>query len=444
AQRWQAEERYGDYRLVEEDGDEDEDEEEGEEEDEKEGEKEKEEDEEEEGEEEAGKRLDDPIRIVLAPADSTRLHDSQWLPPPVWEEAPGFTGDEAREEFSEILASLQIPPPAPRGVRFTWGYQGSDLLRYNRVEGFSLGARGRWTPPFSPAPDELSLTGRLGVGTWVPDGTLELVWTGPERTISLAGHHSVTPVDPGTRSLGLGNSTSALLFGRDDGDYFRATGGRLSFGPGERDRPWYEIHLSAEEQRPLPVEASFSVFGGPFRPGLDAERLREYRAGIRVSPSWGYDPFGVQGGAEILAEHGEGDRSWTRAGATGRLSVPLFAELRGAVEVGGGHVWGDPPVQRHWFLGGTRTLRGYVGGAAVGRTYGRVRADLSWGSPAGRLSIFGDAGWAGDPDLYHRDDILVAAGAGLSLLDGLLRVDLARALRTRTGWRLELHLDSFH
>ncbi|MDX1567464.1 MAG: hypothetical protein R3223_06665 [Longimicrobiales bacterium] len=389
---------------------------------------------------------DDPRRIVLAPVDSTRLHDAEWLPPPVWEEAPGFTTDEAREEFSQLLAGLQIPPPRPRGPRFTWGYQGTDLLRYNRVEGFSLGARVEWEPPFSPAPDEVRVTGRLGLGTWVPDGRLELAWSGRERTVSLAGYHSVTPVDPGARSLGLGNSAAALLFGRDDGDYFRATGGRLALGPGADERPWYELYVSAEEHRPLPAEADFSVLGGsdPFRPGLPAVRLREYRAGVRLAPSWGYDPFGVQGGMEVLLERGEGDRSWTRGGATGRLAVPLLAGLRGGVELGGGHLWGDPPLQRHWFLGGTRSLRGYGGGAAVGTTYGRLRADLSWGSPAGRLSVFGDAGWAGDLDLYRRDDVLVSAGVGVSILSGLLRLDLARALRTPTGWRLEVHLDSYH
>jgi len=32
-------------------------------------------------------------------------------------------------------------------------------------------------------------------------------------------------------------------------------------------------------------------------------------------------------------------------------------------------------------------------------------------------------------------------GIGGSLLDGLVRMDIARALRAPTGWRLELYVD---
>jgi hypothetical protein len=35
----------------------------------------------------------------------------------------------------------------------------------------------------------------------------------------------------------------------------------------------------------------------------------------------------------------------------------------------------------------------------------------------------------------------VGAGVGASFLDGLLRIDLARALKSPKGWRLDLYLD---
>ncbi|NIP58048.1 MAG: hypothetical protein GWM92_21175 [Gemmatimonadetes bacterium] len=40
------------------------------------------------------------------------------------------------------------------------------------------------------------------------------------------------------------------------------------------------------------------------------------------------------------------------------------------------------------------------------------------------------------------DDGLVSVGGGVSALDGLIRLDLARALREPVGWRLELYVDA--
>ena len=53
----------------------------------------------------------------------------------------------------------------------------------------------------------------------------------------------------------------------------------------------------------------------------------------------------------------------------------------------------------------------------------------------------------GDPGAGPREDFslnvapLWSVGAGMSVLDGLVRIDLARALRSPTGWRLEIYMD---
>ncbi|MGH7574432.1 MAG: hypothetical protein ACREM1_04780 [Longimicrobiales bacterium] len=87
-------------------------------------------------------------------------------------------------------------------------------------------------------------------------------------------------------------------------------------------------------------------------------------------------------------------------------------------------------------------LRGYGGSAAVGTSLVRARAELARTYSFGSLTIFADAGWAGDRSAFDAEDALVSAGVGTSLLDGLLRVDLARALRSPTGCRLEFYLDA--
>jgi hypothetical protein len=40
--------------------------------------------------------------------------------------------------------------------------------------------------------------------------------------------------------------------------------------------------------------------------------------------------------------------------------------------------------------------------------------------------------------MYHDE----TAGIGLSLAEGLIRLDLARAVRFRQGWRLQLSVDN--
>jgi hypothetical protein len=55
--------------------------------------------------------------------------------------------------------------------------------------------------------------------------------------------------------------------------------------------------------------------------------------------------------------------------------------------------------------------------------------------------LFSDLGWAGERESFPGRAPLAAAGVGASLLDGLIRLDLARALRTPTGWRFSVATD---
>lgn len=397
-----------------------------------------------------GERRNEGRRVyTLVPADPERLHDSEHLPPPIGEDAPGFVDEGEIRGLYDELAGRSLPAAVEgSGPRFLWGLQRGDLLRYNRVEGLSPAARMEWTIPTPlSGPLELRATGRVGLADWTPDATIGATRTSSRRTISLSAYHRVAEVDPRTRGLGPGNSLTGLLFGRDDGDYFRATGARLTWAPAGVRRPWYEVNLSAERHRRLPVATDFSLLGlvggreASFRPGLPVDEGREYAAALKLEPWWGTDPAGAQGGLEVLVQGALGDHRWLRGRAVARTALPLFGGLRAGLEAGGGHARGEVPVQRAWFLGGTRTLRGYPGASAVGRTYLRGRAELARVMSGVRLSVFSDAGWAGDRRSFDPDDGLVSAGLGASFLDGLVRMDLARALRAPTGWRLELYVD---
>jgi outer membrane translocation and assembly module TamA len=61
--------------------------------------------------------------------------------------------------------------------------------------------------------------------------------------------------------------------------------------------------------------------------------------------------------------------------------------------------------------------------------------------PAARLVLFYDVGRAAPRDHLSLARPLMGAGVGASFLDGLIRIDLARALRSPKGWRLDFYMD---
>ena len=115
-----------------------------------------------------------------------------------------------------------------------------------------------------------------------------------------------------------------------------------------------------------------------------------------------------------------------------------------SLTLAGGTSAGILPIQRNWFLGGTQTVRGLRPGTAVGNAFWMTRAEAGYGFEAVRPVIFGDIGWAGDRTKWR--DIgtpLAGAGAGVSILDGLVRFDVARGLQPsdQRGWRVETYLE---
>jgi hypothetical protein len=78
--------------------------------------------------------------------------------------------------------------------------------------------------------------------------------------------------------------------------------------------------------------------------------------------------------------------------------------------------------------GGTSFLRGRV---EVARAY-------SWGS----VALFSDWAWAGDRDLFDAGQGYTSIGAGLSLLDGILRIDGGYGLDDPKDFRLDFYLDA--
>ena len=380
---------------------------------------------------------------VFAPRDLEALTTSDELPPPIWEDAPAFATDGELEALVEALekAVPRAAIAAPLELDLQWGGGAPDLLRYNRVEGLSVGVRGTAVHPLGTG----RATVRIGTADLTPN--VELAASHPRwgRTLGASVYHQLVAVHPA--SLGLGNSASALLFGRDAGEYYRATGLRFDVAPDASDRAWYRWSFFAERQRPVERGTVWSFAHlvdseRDLRPNLQADPADLLGASLSLAPWWGQDPAAPQGGVEYYLEGAAGDYRFARSSLTARGILPLGARHRFGVEAGGGTAWGDLPAQSNWFLGGSESLRGYDASAAVGPDFVRGRAELARGGTRVGLALFGDAGWAGQRDSFDGDDVLFSAGVGATFMEGLLRFDLARALRDPTGWRLEMYVDA--
>jgi hypothetical protein len=394
-----------------------------------------------------GRDSDDTPTRFIYPADPGFLQTSPQLPPPVWDEAPGFASDsELREQF-DALASLPGVPTAQTPATFRWGIQRPDLIRYNRIEALSVGMRGQIRPRTFLGPLSMTGTARLGVADLEPNARADIARETLRRRVQLSAYNELVSVDEGGRHLGLGNSLTGLFFGRDDGDYYRRSGATLELTPPSAKRRNFRLRGYAEYQRPAQVDTDFAVFkafseGWSYRPNIMATEGWDYGATVEVNPWWGTDPRLAQGGLDILIHGGVLDSEYARSSVTGRVVVPLPAALRFAVEAGAGTAWGSLPEQRLWSVGGPRTLRGYGPRSAVGSSFARGRAELARTYDFGSLSLFGDWGWAGERDTFDISDGLHSIGAGLSLLDGLIRLDGGYGLRAPRDFRLDFYLDA--
>jgi len=380
---------------------------------------------------------------VRLPDDTASLLTSELLPPSIFEEGDVLlSGDDVRN-VTQILGSA-IGAPAELGrPRLVWGFDRPGLVRYNRVEGLSIGARAEIELGDLAA----DLTARLGTADLEPGVEAGITRDGIERGYRLVAYRRLAPVDPTTRPFGFSNSLSALLFGRDDGDYYRALGVELAGRPAETRPAWYAWRIYAERQRPARVETRASLRrlldrDADFRPNIEADRADQIGAALDLRIARGLDPVGFRWEAGLSLDGATGTFRYFRPAASLRLTAPLPGPLVGAIEGAAGTSFGEVPAQAEWFVGGPTTVRGYDPLTATGTAFWRGRAEVATSFPGARVALFTDAGWAGPREAFTADDALLASGVGVSLLDGLLRFDLARALHAPTGWKAHFYIDA--
>lgn len=384
-----------------------------------------------------GRWESDSNLTVVVPKDSASLLNSPQLGPPILAMGDLISESEIRG-LADAIGALPDRPwenrvELPSGLSAVLAH-----ARYNRVEALSLGAHagvdfGRL---------RLDGLGRIGLADGVANGELGLIRETPSRRWTLGGYRRLAAANPDAHPLGVVNSALALFAGRDDGEYFRSLGTEFTIGSvngGWGGRLYYE------QQRPASVETSTSLphlFDSDqrFRSNILADRAVQGGALLTVRGSKVMSRSFTLG-AETTVEGATGDFDFGKAAMTVRGFVTPGGPIAGAITLAAGTTRGMVPIQSRFYLGGTGSLRGYAGGVLAGDAYWLGRVEVGNALPAARLIGFVDAGWAGDRAAFERGRPLVGAGVGASLLDGLVRIDLARALRAPTGWRLEFYLD---
>ena len=388
------------------------------------------------------------VRMTISmPCDTVALLTSPELPKSIFDNGEEeFSMADARALAKELgvdkhLAGL--PGVSSAGAVVTYGWR-DGLMRYNRVEGLSLGARadralgrgytGSALIRFGTADLEPNVDARVSRGTTL-------------RSLAFGGYHRLESANDWGDPFGLGGSLSALVFGRDEGFYYRSSGAELTGVRTSSAATSVTWRLFAERQHNAPIETQLSLpnafRGAEFEPNVKAIGATQGGAAARLRGTHGLDPRGLKLTADLRAEAAAGTFDYTRGALDVSASRYLVRDLALSLTGGAGTSGGTLAPQRAWHLGGTNTVRGFRPGTLSGDSYWLARAELGLGGSVLRPLVFYDAGWAGSRhDWQTSAGNVRGAGLGVSFMDGLARIDLARGVDPRTVWRAHLYVEA--
>jgi hypothetical protein len=374
--------------------------------------------------------------IILPPRDS--LRESPLLSENFFAGEPqSFSRaeiDRMEKELDQLTAVHAIAPPSLS--RF-------GIFRYNRVEALSAGLR-RETPM-------AGLTGwgelRIGIGDWIPNAELGLREDLSGGAVEASAYYRLQAANDWGDPLNLESSINALLFGYDYGEYYRAGG--VSIGlKNETGRVRHDVRAFAESHWSEEKNTNFSLANLLGRsdppPNMVADEITIAGLSGRLRTQAGVDPRELITTGTVWGEVGVGDMEYARVAIGAAATLPLFWRIGGSLEWSAGTTFGQVPTQRLYYLAGPQTVRSFEPGQISGEAFWLVRSEIGLGYPLVRMVAFADFGSAGELSRLGSADLFVAVGGGVSLLDGLLRADLARGVHGDgpLRWQFLLYLDA--
>ena len=380
-----------------------------------------------------------PVQVRVT-CDSLALANSPELPASIFDKGDeAFGGEEMDALVSQALsmgAQASFSPQPP-----TTAFQN---LRYNRVEGLSVGARADQTLGGGYS---VHANARIGVADREPNAEFTLSRSDLKNTLSVTGYNRLVSASDWGNPLSLGSSISAFLFGRDEGFYYRASGLEIGSSPDEPRGSALTWSLFAEQERSALQRTTLSlarvVHGSVFEPNFTAHRATYGGARARYFATHGLDPQGLR-----LFSDGRLEAAYADTGAYGRAAFEVTASHgvgNGALALtlGAGSSVGFLPAQRNWYLGGSQTVRGQRPGRESGDAFWLARAEVAHGLGVIRPVVFADLGWAGDRRNWRSIGLpLSGGGVGTSVLDGLVRFDVARGINPDRQWRVDTYIEA--
>jgi hypothetical protein len=309
----------------------------------------------------------------------------------------------------------------------------SDALGYNRVQGLSIGA-GYRLPAASQT--HLYTTIRYGLSDDRVTGRMSLVHHAGRTRYSLSGYDDIDDVDPFAPGQSLNNSLNALFVAHDNGDYLLAQGGAVSV---ETElNPTLELAVTARVERERSVARAA------------ASELNDFLGGSGQFPP---NPSITEGTFERFSASLSGLRRTRWNVVLEVLTGPVPAIPRMHADVRRNLGWrgvalhlkggiGTQPSQPQMLfrLGGLSTVRGFEYGTFRGPSFWAAQLDVAPLRGRIRPVVFIDAGQAGEPSSLFSNQALVGAGAGLSLLSGLVRLEFSRPVSPDIGGKIRFDL----
>lgn len=381
--------------------------------------------------------------LVRVPCDTAQLVRSSELPGSIYNDDDALFGAAERDALVQRALGLASQPawaPQPPEVRY-----GLPYTRYNRVEGLSSAVD---VTQVLGAGYTAHAQARLGLADLSPNGELSLARSNGRQTLGLGVYRRLAVSNDWGAPLSLSASLGALLFARDEGFYYRTWGAELT---GESDDGMLgglldSWRLYAQQDFDAPVATQLSLARAissskRFPENIDASNVTYAGVALRKRGAIGADPAGLRLLSDFRADAGVGGADFVRGMLDLTAAHPIGRRLDGALTLGGGMSSGALPVQRLWYLGGVGSVRGEPAGAMVGNAYWLTRGELGGSFRGARPVLFGDVGWAGNRSAWRTPGRPASAvGVGMSFLDGLLRLDVARGLYPVRGVRASLYV----
>jgi hypothetical protein len=313
----------------------------------------------------------------------------------------------------------------------------SDALRYDRVEGLSVGLGYRLPLSTSRRLASAYATLRYGVSdervTWRLSVQRDLA----KGRVTASGYHDLANVDPFSQGHSISNTLNALIVGHDNGDYADVQGGALLWETAIAPTLELGIGGRVERQRSVGTIARSAIndfLGGTgiFPPNTPVRPATLSAITARIT---GVDQIKWNLTAEVLAAS---ERTVARLYGGVRLGFGSLPAISFRLKGGGG---GEPSLPQTLFrLGGLATVRGFEYATVQGPAFWAAQMELGFGRGRVRPLAFLDGGQAARLADFGSTRALVGVGVGLSVLRGLIRFDLSRPLSPDNTHRLRFDL----